>query len=352
MSFGVGVGDIIQLARIASRLSSSFSSGPTGAASEFHEIKTQLSSLSIILEALARESGKPGRNFEDARTKEKLGEMVDGCKAALNRLESIVDKYTDKLDSSWSWKIWFAKGYKLILWTTDGGDIRALKEDLHRHYVMIDAYINVLNRADLHQALNVLERMLAEKRHRRSLSQDSIRNGHNVLQPDAIQISSSSRPKTFEGFPPFYATLDVGYRRAAKVKMSVDGGAGTIVVKNESSDLMQREYTLYAPRIEEPQDEDFDERPYIISIPLRKSGNSADYDLNSQTNVLSKHLLSGFSPTKPPDVLPTESYQRVNGFVGRTIFQEFLRREVQNCSARGALGIEHHKTSQHVEEFW
>ncbi|KAF3942436.1 hypothetical protein ABW19_dt0206959 [Dactylella cylindrospora] len=54
-------------------------------------------------------------------------------------------------------------------------------------------------------------------------------------------------------------------------------GPGTIIVKNESSDLMQREYTLYAPRIEDPtaakKDDNFDDRPYIISIPLRKSEN-------------------------------------------------------------------------------
>ncbi|EPS44927.1 hypothetical protein H072_1088 [Dactylellina haptotyla CBS 200.50] len=328
MSFGVGVGDIIQLARIASRLSTSFSSGPTGAASEFNEIKSQLSSLSIILEALARETGKPGRNVEDARNKEKLGEMVDGCKATLRRLESIVEKYTDKLDSSWSWKIWFSKGYKLILWTTDGGDIRALKDDLHRHYVMIDSYVNV---ADLQQALNVLERMLTEKKHRRSLSLNSTRNGQSVLRPEATHVSSSSRPKTFEGFPPFFATMDIGYRRAAKVKMNfsisrrnpmasicreatvnpdfflggsiisnqpmfccncnrimksvftdshhaalakIKCGPGTIIVKNESSDLIQREYTLYAPRIDGPEakrEGDFDDRPYIISIPLRKN---------------------------------------------------------------------------------
>ncbi|KAK6337227.1 hypothetical protein TWF718_010008 [Orbilia javanica] len=333
MSFGVGVGDIIQLATIALRLSNSFSSGPTGAASEFNEIKSQLSSLSIVLEALARETSKPGRNTQDERNQEKIGEMVDGCRTTLRRLESIVEKYTDRLDSSWSWKIWFSKGYKLIQWTTEGGDIRALKEDLHQHYVIIDAYINVLNRADLQQALGVLEKLLAEGRQRRSLSLRTKRqSGDHVLRPDATHISSSSKPKTFEGFPPFFASSDVGYKKAAKVKMNfsisrrnpmasicrevtvnpdfflggsiisnqpmfccncsrimkgvfqdshhaalskIKCGPGTIVVKNESSDLLQREYTLYAPRIDDPeasrQGDNFDERPYIISIPLRKN---------------------------------------------------------------------------------
>ncbi|KAK6508026.1 hypothetical protein TWF481_006446 [Arthrobotrys musiformis] len=333
MSFGVGVGDIIQLATIALRLSNSFSSGPTGAASEFNEIKSQLSSLSIVLEALARETSKPGRNSHDARNQEKIGEMVDGCRVTLRRLESIVEKYTDRLDSSWSWKIWFSKGYKLIQWTTEGGDIRALKEDLHQHYVIIDAYINILNRADLQQALSVLEHMLAEGRQRRSLSLHGKRHsGDHVLRPEATHISSSSKPKTFEGFPLFFASSDVGYKKMAKVKMNfsisrrnpmasicrevtvnpdfflggsiisnqpmfccncsrimkgvfqdshhaslgkIKCGPGTIIVKNESSDLMQREYTLYAPRIDDPEaskrGDNFDERPYIISIPLRKN---------------------------------------------------------------------------------
>ncbi|KAK6537135.1 hypothetical protein TWF694_011333 [Orbilia ellipsospora] len=330
MSFGVGVGDIIQLARISSRLSNSFSSGPTGAAAEFNEVKAQLSSLSIVLEALARDLGKPGRSVEDARNKEKLGEMVDGCKATLRRLESIVEKYTDKLDSSWSWKIWFSKGYKLILWTTDGGDIRALKDDLHRHYVMIDSYINVLNRADLQQALDVLERMLSEKKHRRTQSLNSVNNNHSVLRPEVTHVSSSSRPKTFEGFPAFYATSELGYRRAAKTKMNfsisrrnpmasicreatvnpdfflggsiisnqpmfccncsrikgvftdshqsalakIKCGPDTIIVKNESSDLMQREYTLYSPRIDDAaskKHDESDDKTYVISIPLRKN---------------------------------------------------------------------------------
>ncbi|KAJ6256249.1 hypothetical protein Dda_9084 [Drechslerella dactyloides] len=310
----------------------SFSSGPTGAASEFHEVKSQLASLGVVLEALAKETGRPGRGVEDVRNKEKLGEMVDGCRASLHRLESIVEKYTDKLESSWSWKIWFSKGYKLILWTSDGGDIKALREDLHRHYVMIDSYINVLNRADLQQALDVLERMLDEKSHRRSVSIGSRQHHPNsVLRPDATHISSSSKPKTFEGFPPFFASSDLGYRRAAKAKMGfsvslrnpmtsvcrdatvnpnfflggsiisnqplfccncrrimkgvlqdshqaalakIKCGPGTIIVKNESSDLMMREYTLYAPRIDdvEAKNEDNpDGRAYIISIPLRKN---------------------------------------------------------------------------------
>ncbi|KAK6526169.1 hypothetical protein TWF281_011204 [Arthrobotrys megalospora] len=332
MSFGVGVGDIIQLSAIALRLSNSFSSGPTGAASEFGEIKSQLSSLSIVLEALARETSKPGRNAQDARSKEKLGEMVEGCRATLRRLESIVEKYTDRLDSSWSWKIWFSKGYKIIQWTTEGGDIRALRDDLQQHCVMIDAYISVLNRADLQQALAVLDRMLAEGRQRRSLSIHSKRHGDYVLRPEATHISPPSKPKTFEGFPPFFATSEVGYKKTAKVKMNfsisrrnpmasicrevtvnpdfflggsiisnqpmfccncsrimkgvfqdshhaalvkIKCGPGTIIVKNESSDLMQREYTLYAPRIDDPEaskrGDNFDERPYIISIPLRKN---------------------------------------------------------------------------------
>ncbi|KAK6343752.1 hypothetical protein TWF730_011340 [Orbilia blumenaviensis] len=259
--------------------------------------------------------------------------MVDGCRVTLRRLESIVEKYTDRLESNWSWKIWFSKGYKLIQWTTEGGDIRALKEDLHQHYVIIDAYINVLNRADLQQALNVLEQMLAEGRQRRSLSLHNKRHsGDQILRPEATHISSSSRPKTFEGFPPFFAYSEVGYKKTAKVKMNfsisrrnpmasicrevtvnpdfflggsiisnqpmfccncsrimkgvfqdshhaalakIKCGPGTIIVKNESSDLMQREYTLYAPRIEDPEaskrGDNFDERPYIISIPLRKN---------------------------------------------------------------------------------
>ncbi|EWC46372.1 hypothetical protein DRE_04315 [Drechslerella stenobrocha 248] len=327
--------DIIQLARLSSRLSASFSSGPTGAVSEFHEVKSQLSSLSVVLEALAKETGRPGRSAEDVRNKEKLGEMVEGCRASLHRLESIVEKYTDKLDSSWSWKIWFSKGYKLILWTTDGGDIKALREDLHRHYVMIDSYINVLNRADLQQALDVLDRMLTEKAHRRTLSSGSRPQNHpnSVLRPEATHISSSTRPKTFEGFPPFFASSDAGYRRIAKTKMNfsislrnpmtsvcreatvnpnffiggsiisnqplfccncsrimqsvglqdshhaalakIKCGPGTIIVKNESSDLLQREYTLYAPRIDEPEpgnkSDSSEGRSYTISIPLRKN---------------------------------------------------------------------------------
>ncbi|KAK6346494.1 hypothetical protein TWF696_006620 [Orbilia brochopaga] len=174
--------------------------------------------------------------------------------------------------------------------------------------------------------------MLAEKNNRRSVSIGSRQQNHNsVLRPDATHISSSSKPKTFEGFPPFFASSDLGYRRAAKAKMNfsislrnpmtsicreasvnpnfflggsiisnqplfccncrrimkgvlqdshqaalakIKCGPGTIIVKNESSDLMTRSYTLYDPRIDEPDarnEDNPDGRTYVISIPLRKN---------------------------------------------------------------------------------
>lgn len=102
--------------------------------------------MSVILEALAVAVGKPQTDIQDVENVERFGEMLEGCRSTLNRIEYIVDKYSDRIGPGWKWKNWFSKGYKLIRWTADGGDIKSLKTELRRHHNLIDAYVNILQR--------------------------------------------------------------------------------------------------------------------------------------------------------------------------------------------------------------
>ena len=143
---GVGAGDIVNLARLAVQLAQTFGSGATSAIFEFEEVKRYLFALKAALDSLAYEAQKPVSVFHDQVGQDILCQMVEDCRRTLMRVEAIVEKYTDKIDTSWTFKNWFVKGFKMIQWTTEGGDLKVLKEDLNRHSQAISLFLNILNK--------------------------------------------------------------------------------------------------------------------------------------------------------------------------------------------------------------
>ncbi|KAH7075141.1 hypothetical protein FB567DRAFT_583528 [Paraphoma chrysanthemicola] len=151
MPFAVSIGDAFLLAKLALRIAQAFTKGRKSAPAEFREVESQLYSLSAALDALraSRESDTSSPLLVDVsqlpRTtpphhndkQDIIIGMLGSCKATLDHLESIVEKYSilgTATDTDCPrlkrWSRDLKANWKKIAWTTEGGDLIALKNNL------------------------------------------------------------------------------------------------------------------------------------------------------------------------------------------------------------------------------
>jgi len=112
MSFGIGVGDIIVLGKLAFDLGQTFTSGRKGAPASFRQVGNQLFALETALELLnqavedrdvvflANAQRNPG--LENGQGYNGLKRMLESCNEVLDNLKKITDKYSDVLGGSGS----------------------------------------------------------------------------------------------------------------------------------------------------------------------------------------------------------------------------------------------------------
>lgn len=151
MPFPVSIGDAIVMAELALKIGQAFTKGRKSAPAEFREVESQLYSLSAALYALraARESGISPPLLVDSSNLPRyipshhndnqdiiLG-MLGSCKDTLSHLESIVKKYSiigtladPEQPRLKRWSRELKANWKKIAWTTEGGDLTALKNNL------------------------------------------------------------------------------------------------------------------------------------------------------------------------------------------------------------------------------
>ncbi|KAL7768447.1 hypothetical protein ACKLNR_002748 [Fusarium oxysporum f. sp. zingiberi] len=151
MASPVSIGDAFLMAKLAFRIGQAFTKGKKSAPVELREVESQLYSLSAALNALttARKSSHgeplfvdPSKLPQNAPAHYKNNQdiilgMLGSCNDTLVHLKSIVDKYgiisatTDPSQprvKRWSQRL--KADWKKIAWTTEGGDLAALKRDL------------------------------------------------------------------------------------------------------------------------------------------------------------------------------------------------------------------------------
>ncbi|KAF9767979.1 hypothetical protein IL306_014786 [Fusarium sp. DS 682] len=151
MASPVSIGDAFLMAKLAFRIGQAFTKGKKSAPVELREVESQLYSLSAALNALttARKSRHsepllvdPSELPQNAPAHYKNNQdiilgMLGSCNDTLVHLKSIVDKYgiiSTTADPSqprvkrWSQRL--KADWKKIAWTTEGGDLAALKRDL------------------------------------------------------------------------------------------------------------------------------------------------------------------------------------------------------------------------------
>jgi uncharacterized membrane protein YccC len=101
MSFGLGVGDIILVSRLAYRLYSAVTTGRRSAAKELQELGDVLFGLRCALDHLgnaAKDISTATSNTQDASAVEiqqKLAAMVSSCRTTLQELDSATARYME-----------------------------------------------------------------------------------------------------------------------------------------------------------------------------------------------------------------------------------------------------------------
>ncbi|KAK4142502.1 uncharacterized protein C8A04DRAFT_13220 [Dichotomopilus funicola] len=163
MASPISFGDAVAIAKIAYRIAHAFTQGSKSAPAEFREVENQLYSLSTALSALQDDNKNNNNNNKNAITDgttptgssstdttpidPSLAVILENCAETLKHLEKIVEKYgvvapkgksCNNSDGSaksrfqkWSGEL--VKNYRKIAWTTEAGDLAALRSQLLVH---------------------------------------------------------------------------------------------------------------------------------------------------------------------------------------------------------------------------
>jgi hypothetical protein len=152
------IGDILMLSQLAWRIGCAFTSGRQGAPAEFQEVENELNSLTSALTLLAETLDEDGSiiSRSDEKTREGVEKILESCRQTLSNLDSFVLQYQEIKKSDGgrdgmvatqkSWKKILVRNYKTIWWTSEGGNIEALRSMLNMHVNSISIMMQALQR--------------------------------------------------------------------------------------------------------------------------------------------------------------------------------------------------------------
>ena len=150
MASPLSVGDVIALSKLAITLGRAFTKGRRSAPEEFKEVESQLYSLSAALDAI---TSLVPESAADKDAEDSLSHAIQSCRRTLTHLDTVVTKYgvlkkdeSGKPDGSRfrRWNIGLKTGWKSIMWTTEGGDLAALRSNLTVHMNSLDLLLGVM----------------------------------------------------------------------------------------------------------------------------------------------------------------------------------------------------------------
>ena len=155
MAAPVSVGDILMLSQVAWRLTCAFTAGRANAPSQFQEVENELKGLTSSLTMLAESLDADGSLLAraDGKTREGMVSILSCCSQSLDELDTFVNSYQDirRVDQPGgghavqrSWRSFFLKNYKTIIWTTEGGNIQSLRNMLAMHTQSITIAVEAL----------------------------------------------------------------------------------------------------------------------------------------------------------------------------------------------------------------
>jgi hypothetical protein len=151
-------GDILILSQVAWKIGRSFSAGQKSAPLEFKEVETEISGLARALKQLANvlHAEADGNLIREAADHIQYGIQVilESCRRTVNDLDSLVDdnqviqkhRTVGGFAIERSWSDLVLSDYATMIWTTEGGDLRSLRDLLRMHTTFITLLMQALHR--------------------------------------------------------------------------------------------------------------------------------------------------------------------------------------------------------------
>lgn len=142
MGSPLSLGDVYIIAKLAYRLGHAFTNGRRSAPAEVSEVEDLLYSLGSLLKSIDASGADSQVSVPSSGA---LQAILQSCKSTLEHLDSLVSKYgvIDSRNQSQDgrprepvfrrWKSEAKKTWKQIWWTTEGGDLAALRSKLAMH---------------------------------------------------------------------------------------------------------------------------------------------------------------------------------------------------------------------------
>jgi hypothetical protein len=166
MTSPVSIGDAIMLSQLAFTIGRAFTSGRKSAPAEFHEVQNHLFALGSALGLLANNRTEKlttsSANAQQASEEENvnieqdeiLEQMISNCRETLSHLETLVNKYLEMdpdtpTPTQTTFKRWrqdIRKNWKKIKWTTEGGDLDKLRNNLLVHVNGLTLALSAMHR--------------------------------------------------------------------------------------------------------------------------------------------------------------------------------------------------------------
>ncbi|KAG4258988.1 hypothetical protein FPRO03_13210 [Fusarium proliferatum] len=157
MASPISFGDAYTMAKIAYRLGRAFTKGRKSAPAEFQEVENQLYALSTALDSLKQATDKgdtgggPGHGIDN----EPITIMLANCNETLSHLDNLVKEYgslSSSEDNNASNEPTFTRigkkikrNWQTIQWTTEGGDLAALRSQLILHTNSLGLVLGAIN---------------------------------------------------------------------------------------------------------------------------------------------------------------------------------------------------------------
>jgi hypothetical protein len=153
MAMTPSIGDILMLSQTAWRVGRAFTQGRKSAPAEFAEVEREADGLSEALQLVAETLNTDGSILDKAEdtSKSAVSIILDSAQRTLSDLESFVARYriVKPQTGERSWSELVLANYKTIKWTTEGGDILALRDMLHMHTSTINLTMQALQSRSL-----------------------------------------------------------------------------------------------------------------------------------------------------------------------------------------------------------
>lgn len=151
MSFGVGVGDVIQVSQLCWKAWHACTSGRKAAVGELDEVENDLHSLSTCLERLASNLAEEAQDQPSkVQGREELEKRVQQSKALIEELNEFLDKHRPQssLDPNGTpkWSRRMKGNWRKIMWDTNRQKVKEFRDRIRINTEGLNVLLSVLDR--------------------------------------------------------------------------------------------------------------------------------------------------------------------------------------------------------------